>query len=131
MEQFVGDTFYRKRQLIAYFDKLIELDMKKFKGRNEAEEYMLADIKKVEKSATKYMKLYNIKDSEAPFVLRMRSRSALLFHHYRWQQKETTFTSFVDTAMVGLCYDFATVAFTCSDDAFKEAKTATQFFQFL
>lgn len=100
MEKFVGSKSYRQRYLIKYLDKIIEFNFKRVRGRNEAEDFLISIIKRVERLTNDYIKSYNIPETEAPFLLRTRSRSALLFHHYRWKRNEITLTSYEEIALV-------------------------------
>lgn len=100
LESFVGEDRYQRVKLIRYFDKLFEMELKQFVGRSELEERVLFEIKKLEKIASKYMKVFNMPDNEAPNILKYKSKSALLFHHYRWVHDEMTFTNFKEIALV-------------------------------
>uniref|UniRef100_A0A915DX15 3'-5' exonuclease domain-containing protein n=1 Tax=Ditylenchus dipsaci TaxID=166011 RepID=A0A915DX15_9BILA len=99
MEAFIGEDIYRRKRLVVFLDKLVGMELKRFRGYTELEELVLQDIKKLEKNAVKYMKVFDIPDSFAPNVLDLRSREALLFHHHRFTKRETSEENYEETAL--------------------------------
>ncbi|KAI1716488.1 3'-5' exonuclease domain-containing protein [Ditylenchus destructor] len=98
LEEFIGPD-YRRKRFVMYMDKLIGMELKRYKGYTALEEEVLRDIKKLEKVTVRYMRIYQIADDIAPNLMDLRSRNALIFHQQQFEQKLSTQENYETTAL--------------------------------
>ncbi|KAI1724277.1 3'-5' exonuclease domain-containing protein [Ditylenchus destructor] len=101
LDEFLG-TVYRRKRFVMYMDKLIGMELKRYKGYTALEEELLQDVKKLEKVTVRYMRIHHISDDVAPSLMDLRARNYLIFNQQQFEQKLSTQENFETTALIEL-----------------------------
>ncbi|KAL3104218.1 hypothetical protein niasHS_002245 [Heterodera schachtii] len=95
---FVGESQFRRNKLIHYLDNLLGLVLRNRRAEDEYEREIMKNQKQLEKLTRKFVKNFELTESEVPNLMKLGTQNALLYNHYRWCHKEITWSQFEEIA---------------------------------
>uniref|UniRef100_A0A914GUH8 3'-5' exonuclease domain-containing protein n=1 Tax=Globodera rostochiensis TaxID=31243 RepID=A0A914GUH8_GLORO len=79
---FIGEDQYRRTKMLG----------------DDLEQKIVSNHKHLEKLTRKFVKNFQIADSEVPNLMKLGTQNALLYNHYRWRKREISWSQFEEIA---------------------------------